>query len=52
VVQWIKDLALSLQWLAAVAWFQSLAQELLLALGVVRKHPPTHISSGQAMSSE
>ena len=36
MVQWVKDLALT-----AVAWVQSLAQELLHAAGVTKKPPKT-----------
>ena len=39
VVQWVKDLALSLLWLwlSAVAWVRSLAQELPHAVGTAKK---------------
>ena len=39
MTQQVKDLASSLQWLGsvAVAWVQSLAQELLHAMGVAKK---------------
>lgn len=37
MVQWVRDLALSVALVAAVAWVQSLDQELLHALGMAKK---------------
>ena len=48
VVQWVKDLALSLQWLkyTAVVWVQSLAGEFPYATGTAKKQTKEVLLTG------